>query len=182
MGLFDLFSRRANDSSDLSSEPRCDHYFFAHVVLRKAVFTNPVHCVTSLASSDCRQYLSELWDEVIAECERHRQGASLRLDDILIHKLRVGAFPCTLVEMPSPQYSTEAFFVAIILTVDITDQSQAMSVDSVRFLTLENGEPHEEEVHTVLGEWSSDGKHTTLGVGPYPELSEFVTSITGLIE
>lgn len=146
------------------------------------MFTNPVHCVTSLASSDCRTYLSELWDEVVAECERHQQPAELKLDDILIHKLRVGTFPCTLVEMPSPQHSTEVFFVAIVLTVDITDQSQTMSANSVRYLTLENGEPHEEEVHTVLGEWSSDGNYTTLGTGPYPELSEFVTSITGLVE
>ena len=56
-----------------------------------------------------------------------------------------------------------------------------MSENSVRYLTLENGEPHDEEVHTVLGEWSSDGNHHNLGPGPYPELSEFVARITDIV-
>jgi hypothetical protein len=83
--------------------------------------------------------------------------------------------------MPAPHFATEAFFVALILTVDITDQSQNMTSGSVRYLTLENGEPNEEEVQTVVGEWSADGRHTTLGPGPYPDLSDFVARITDLV-
>ena len=150
MGLFDFFSRGSSGSGQSGTEPRCDHYSFAHVVLRKAAFDNPTQCVTSLASANGRQYLTELWNDVISICETNHQPVEMTLDDILIHKLRIGTFPCTLLEMPSPQFCTEAFFVAIILTVDITDQSQNMSANSVRYLTLENGEPHEEEIHTVL--------------------------------
>ena len=83
--------------------------------------------------------------------------------------------------MPAPRFATEAFFVALVLTFDITDQSQNIPDGSVRFLTLENGEPNEEEVQTVIGEWSAEGNHSNLGLGTYPELSEFVTRITDVI-
>ena len=182
MGLFDFFSRGSNSRSPAGTEPRCDHYSFAHVVLRKAAFENPTLCVTSLASPDGRQYLAELWDNVVTTCREHEQPVEITLDDILIHKLRVGTFPCTLLELPSPRYSTEVFFVAIILTVDMTADTQNISGNSVRYLTLENSEPHDEEVHTVLGEWSAEGIHYILGTGPYPELSEFVAAITELFD
>ncbi|NQV23331.1 MAG: hypothetical protein HQ518_03095 [Rhodopirellula sp.] len=181
MGLFDIFSRGLSGKTLSGKEPRCDHYSFAHVVLRKAVFENPAHCVTSLASPDGRHYQSELWDNVVAACHEHHQPVELTLDDILIHKLRVGSFPCIIVEMPAPHFATEAFFVAIILKVDVTARSQNLSKEAVRYLTLENGEPHEEKVHTILGEWSADGRHNNLGPGTYPELGEFVACITDLV-
>tara|TARA_R110002072_G_scaffold302710_2_gene487656 strand:- start:181335 stop:181913 length:579 start_codon:yes stop_codon:yes gene_type:complete len=181
MGLFDFFSRGSGGKSQSGVDPRCDHYSFAHVVLRKAAFENPTKCVTSLASPSGKEYLSELWNQVLETCKQHNQPIELTLDDILIHKLRVGPFPCTILEMPAPHFATEAFFVALVLTVDITDQSQNMSDGSVRFFTLENGEPNEEEVQTVIGEWTADGKHSNLGPGTYPELSEFVTKITDLV-
>lgn len=181
MGLFDFFSKGSGGKSQSGSAPRCDHYSFAHVVLRKAAFENSTKCVTSLAANDGKEYLSELWNEVLEICKQHNQPVELTLDDVLIHKLRVGPFPCTILEMPAPHFATEAFFVALILTVDITDQSQNMTNGSVRFLTLENGEPTEEEVQTVIGEWTTDGSHNNLGPGSYPELSEFVTKITDLV-
>ena len=181
MGLFDFFSKGSGGKSRSGTDPRCDHYTFAHVVLREAAFENPTKCVTSLASTDGKQYLSELWNAVLETCKDHNQPVELTLDDILTHKLRVGPFPCTILEMPAPHFATEAFFVALILTVDITDQSRNMSNGSVRYLTLENGEPNEEEVQTVIGEWSTEGKHNNLGPGPYPDLSEFVARITELV-
>lgn len=181
MGLFDFFSRGSASKSPAGFDPRCDHYSFAHVVLRNAAFDNPTQCVTSLASTNGKQYLSDVWDNVVDICKQHNQPVELTLDDILIHKLRVGPFPCTILEMPAPRFATEAFFVALILTVDITDQSQNMSNGSIRYLTLENGEPNEEEVDTVIGEWSEDGQHNKLGDGTYPELGEFVAKITELV-
>ncbi|MDA1166457.1 MAG: hypothetical protein O3B13_25455 [Planctomycetota bacterium] len=181
MGLFDFFSRRANGNDPPGLVPRCDHYTFAHVVLRDAAFANPTHCMTSLASSDAGQYVAELWIELSSTCEQQQKPVEITPDDILIHKLRVGPFPCTLLEMPSPQFANEVFFVAIVLTVDMTNQSQNLSADSIRYLTLENGEPHDEEVHTVFGEWTADGSHISHGSGPYPELGEFVSRITDLI-
>jgi hypothetical protein len=181
MGLFDFFSRGSKSKSNTGTDPRCDHYSFAHVVLRKAAFENPTKCVTSLAAVDGNEYLSELWCEVVEICKQHNQPIELTLDDILIHKLRVCFFPCTILEMPAPHFATEAFFVALVLTVDITDQSPNISNGSVRFFTLENGEPNEEEVQTVIGEWSAEGDHSNLGPGTYPDLGEFVARITDLV-
>lgn len=181
MGLFDFFSRGAGSSNSSGTEPRCDHYSFAHRILREAAFRNPTECVTSLASPDGRQYLQQLWYEVDTACREYDQPVEISLDDILIHKLRLGAFPCTVVEMPAPQFSTEAFFVAIVLTVDMTATSQSLTEKSIRYLTLENGEPDEEKVETILGEWLPGGRHVSLGAGPYPELSGFVATVTELV-
>lgn len=181
MGLFDFFSRDPTGKGQSGTKPRCDHYSFAHVVLRKAAFANPAQCVTEAASTNGKQYLTQLWKDVVATCEKNHQPVDMTLDDILIHKLRIGTFPCTLLEMPSPEFCEEAFFIAMILTVDLTNQSPNLSANSIRYLTLENGEPHEEQVHTVLGEWSQDGNHIDHGPGPYPDLGEFVTRITDLV-
>lgn len=181
MKLFDFFSRGSSGRRSTRNEPRCDHYSFAHRVLREAVFRHPGECVTALASTDGKQYLEDLWSQVEAVCEEQDQSVEIELDDILIHKLRLGSFPCTVVEMPAPRYCSEAFFVAIVLTVEVTSQSRSLTPESIRYLTLENGEPDEEKVETILGEWLSDGRHQSLGSGPYPELSEFVATVTEVV-
>lgn len=179
MGLIDFFSRRARaEQNDRKDAPRCDHYSFSHIVLRDHAFQNPVSVVTELASASSHTSISDLWDAVEDICREHGEPVTLDPDDILIHKLAVETWPCALVEMPAAARKTEAFFVALVLTIDLNNPEAAVPPCPLRYLTLEFSETNSiDEVQTILGEWNQDGTHTSLGPGPEPNAESFILCI-----
>lgn len=184
MGLLDIFGRRPKPSdqrSGTSPAARCDHYTFAHVVLRDAVFDNPTQAVSQLGSSASGDFLALLWEQVISICQHFQQPVTVNADDILIHKIPVGTFPCALIEMPTPQYETEAFFIALVLTLDMSDQSWKDGTRVIRFLTLEFERGNERELRTVIGEWSSRERYISHGPGTYPSVDQFIAKVTELV-
>ncbi len=182
MGLFNLFSRQPKPAAAGPGDaPRCDHYSFTHVVLRDAAFANPTQCITTLASADSASYVAGLWQQVVATCKQHQQPAEIKPDDILIHKIRVGAFPCALIEMPTPQQSTEAFFVALVLAIDLSKADWKFEASPLRFITLEHACGDETQLKTVLGEWVSPERYISHGPGPYPGVDEFAKRVTEIV-
>jgi hypothetical protein len=184
MGLLDFFSRRGGQDEPSGNEARNDHYTFPHTVLREAAFADPTECVTTLASADAADYVTKLFEEVIQACQEFEFPVTMTPDDVLIHKLRIGPFPCTLIEMPTPNYPTEVFFVALVLTVDVTSREKQAPETSLRFITLEHGEvvdTQRDEIPTVLGEWMADESYVSHGEGPKPTIDEFVRSVNELV-
>lgn len=184
MGLLDFFSRRGRQENSPGNEARNDHYTFPHTVLREAAFGDPTECVTTLASADAADYVAKLFEEVVQACQEFDFPVTMTPDDLLIHKLRIGPFPCTLIEMPTPKFPTEVFFVALILTVDVTSREQQDPETSLRFITLEHGEivdQQRDEIPTVLGEWMADESYVSHGAGPTPTIDEFVRRINELV-
>jgi len=182
MGLLDFITRRSKPSVQRSGQnaARCDHYTFSHVVLRDAVFENPPHVVAQLAAGS-GDFIATLWEQVLSICQHFQQPATVNPDDILVHKIPVGTFPCTLIEMPTPQFETEAFFIALVLTLDMADQSWKDGSRVVRFLTLEFVKGDEQELVTVMGEWTSPERYISHGPGPYPNVAGFVAKIAELV-
>ena len=183
MGLLDFFSRRTRpEDSDQGDAPRCDHYSFAHVALRDAAFQNPVQTVTELASAESPGRIAILWDTVEQLCEDHGEPVTLNPEDILIHTVPIDARPCVLIEMPAAARKTEAFFVALVLRIDLNNPDAGFDVEPLRYLTLEFSETNSiDEVQTVIGEWNRDGTHNSLGSGPEPDIAAFVTSIEKIL-
>lgn len=183
MGLLDFLSRRSKPSEQRSGHDaaRCDHYTFSHVVLRDAVFENPPQVVAQLASAGSSEFIASLWEQVLSICRHFEQPSTVNPDDVLIHKIPVGTFPCTLIEMPTPQFQTEAFFVALVLTLDMADQSWKDGSRVVRFLTLEFAKGDERDLQTTIGEWTSRERYISHGPGPYPSVTEFVEKVRQLV-
>ena len=184
MGLLDFFSRLTGqrESGALPDDgPRCDHYTFTHVALRRAVFQDPAGCVAALGSSEVDSLIDRLWEEVLETCRAFEVEAVINPRDIMVHQVKAGSFPCTLIEMPAPERPTEAFFVAMLLMIDFANPDQGFQVSPVRYFTLENGEPDDDEITTVVGEWMADETHATHGPGPWPTADEFVECITGIV-
>ena len=185
MGLREFFTRRLGRAGgagrDGHSEPRCDHYSFAHVVLRDAAFQNPAGCVTTLASENSAEFLNGLWHSVGLLCEEHGQAMTVDPNDILIHKLPIGPYPCALIEMPTPQFATEAFFIALVLSVDLLNRSPQQPAKSLWYLTLEYSKLADCDIETVIGEWDSAGRHEARGPGPAPELDTFTARVRDIV-
>ena len=121
---------------------------------------------------------------MIQACQEFEFPVTMTPEDVLIHKLRIGPFPCTLIEMPTPKYLTEVFFLALVLTVDVTSREQQAPETSLRYITLEHGEivdAERDEIPTVLGEWMADESYVSHGTGPTPTIHDFVRSINELV-
>lgn len=184
MGLFEFFFRRSDRGSESGihgNEPRCDHSTLTHVVLRQAAFDRPTQFVTELAAPSGEGLPASLWESVAEICTDQNQPFEIDPDDILLHKLTVGSWPCAIVEMPSAAFPTEAFFIALILTIDLADRDQGFGEVPLRYLTLEFDCTDDDEIQTVIGEWSQDGTHFDHGAGPEPTLGAFVTRIAEII-
>lgn len=186
MGLLDFFSRRGrrDELSTTGNEARCDHYIFPHTVLREAAFADPTEVVTTLASADALDFITILFEDVEQACREFEYPVTMTPHDILIHKLGVGPFPCTLIELPTPKYAAEVFFVALILTVDVTSREKQTPETSLRFITLEHGQiidTERDEIPTVLGEWLADESYVSHGDGPAPTIDNFVRRINELV-
>lgn len=184
MGMFDFLSRKKGPAAGAgasANDPRCDHYSFTHQVLRQAAFDDPPGCMSVLASPDCDEYLATLWDTVEQTCEQYNQPVELSPSDIMVHRLRVGDYPCALVEMPTPAAPGEVFYVAIVLTLNLADRSKGFAERPLRYITLEETGRGGGALTTALGEWTAEDSHVEHGVGPYPGIEDFMSSVTELV-
>jgi hypothetical protein len=183
MGLFDWFRRKADpppeawSADDLLTDPRCDHYAFAHQALRAVALDNPLGCLAVLASPDARPFLADLVRSVTEFCRDRgmEPSAGLAVDDLTVHRVRALGHPCAVVEMPAPRAAAEAHYVAIALTAEPSENPEA------RYFTLEKGLQLDGAARAVLCEWTADGTHRNYGDGPPLGVERFLRAIEDLL-
>src|SRR5579885_790015 len=162
-------------------EPRCPHYTFAHVALRSVAFRHPAGCLGVLASPDAHAFLADLLRSVDEHCREMGRPGQLAVDDLNVHRGRCGDYPCAVVEMPRPRGITEAFFVALVLLVDMSADEPDFDHAALRYFTLEKGAMLGGPPRTVLCEWTADGSHVNYGDGPPAELGAFVDKVAEMV-
>ncbi len=188
MGLFDFFRRKqpkpaAPDlvEQDLD-EPRCHHYTFAHLALRSVAQEQPLAFLGVLASPDARRFLANLFQSVSEHCKEREPKPDFGIEDVAVHPVRIGHYPCAVIEMPRPRATTETFFVAAVLLADL-DQGLPDSKDvKLRYFTLEKGFVIGGPPRTVLCEWTAEGSHVNYGDGPEPQLEAFTEAVREMLE
>lgn len=187
MGLFDFFRRRprapdnAGDEPADLDEPRCHHYALAHLALRGVAFDQPLGFLGVLASPDARHFLSDMLASVAEHCKDREPRPDFSVDDLRVHRLRIGKYPCAVIEMPRPRAVAEAHFVAAVLLADPSDGLPDGERIPVRYVTLEKGSTIGGGARTVLCEWTADGTHANFGDGPPAELPAFARAVEELI-
>jgi hypothetical protein len=154
----------------VDSQPRPQHYIFAHRVLPSLFFQNPERFLEIL-KEDGIAFLRFYWDKV---------GSTLdSADTEPLHginyetRMLEDGTAVTLIELPPPQHMTEAYFTALVY------RPLGAGGDSLqRYFTLEYGmrilEPGE---RSVLCEWTADNRHVNYGEGPEPTSRAFFTAV-----
>jgi len=187
MGLFDFFGRKPDTRHDPGpveedlDEPRCHHYMLAHYALRGAAFDDPLACLGILASPDAQRFLSHLLQSVSEHCKEREPRPDFSAERLAVHKVRVGRYPCAVVEMPRPRATTEAFFVAAVLLADPKGGMSESEEIELRYFILERGFVLGGPPRTVLCEWTSEGKHVNYGNGPEARLELFVRAVEEMV-
>lgn len=199
MGLFDFFKRKRGKreepvppdaaSADLpetptrlrEERPHSHHYIFAHVALRQVAFENPLSCLGLLGSPDAMKFITGLWASVDSHCRERGETSTINPAEIVVHRLRIGNYPCAVVEMPEPWFMTGAYFVALVLAVPLAEVDPDLKDPPLLYYTLEKGASLDGGEPTVLCSWTKD-IHSNYGSGPEPTLEAFVRAVTDMVE
>ncbi|GAB4215388.1 MAG: hypothetical protein OHK0022_55240 [Roseiflexaceae bacterium] len=167
-------TQRRASQTDVSEEPRIQHYSFAHRLLPALAWQDPERLREALSGAGCQQLLLRIWRDIGSKLpqreriEPHGLAAELRSH---------GAFQIVLITLPPPVAITETYFVAYVFG---PHPGAAMPV---RYFTLEESFSFiAHHSRTVLGEWTPDNSHHNLGDGPEPELDAFYSRICQEIE
>ena len=187
MGRFDFFKRGGAGNKGPGGRererPRDQHYVFAHYVLRDLAFKHPLGCVGYLHSPDKEKMLASLWQEVGENCKASGSGDDGYVGGPppTVRHAAIGSFPSAIVVMPEPQGPTEAYFVAIVLHVDVAAIQRgedAPQQPQLSYYTLEKGVTLGGESRTVLCGWNAGGAHLNYGDGPPADFDAFVAAVT----
>lgn len=186
MALFDFFRRKPqtppphkSEEADLDT-PRCHHYTLAHQALRSIALEEPLAFLGILASPDAQRFLADLMQSVSEHCKAHEPQPDFSVQELVVHRMRLGRYPCAVIEMPPPRAITEAFFVAAVLLADPSEGMPPQEV-TLRYFTLEKGMTLEGPPRTVLCEWTAEGSHVNYGTGPEPRLEAFAEAVERML-
>jgi hypothetical protein len=177
-------------------EPRCVHYQFVHVALRTLVFSEPRLATALWELDDPGPLLDDIALQVVRACRGRGEGGEIRAEHLTLHKLRLGGYPCMIIEMPEPIATTEAYMLAILGRPDADgagaqaegeEEGEEEGEADVseedpqrRYFTLEYSS-HRPPPHTVLGEWTAQGSHMNMGGGPEPTVEAFVAELARFV-
>jgi hypothetical protein len=147
----------------------------AHVALRKFCEQNPGAFFGVMGSPKRDEFLQELWGKVRAHCDP-KGAPTFDIKDVTITTCRVRNFPTIIVTMPPPVEVAEAWFVGIVLKIDLDAQSAPEKPEFV-YLTLEKGANFDGIDRTILCAWDAEGAHVNYGNGPPPNERDFAGAI-----
>lgn len=151
-----------------ASQPRPAHHLFAHRGLPHTFLRNPPGIMAILASEDAVEFLSGMWGVVEKELPQ--------ADRIGCAGLSIDVFPladdahAAIVTMPAPQREFEAFFVAMVATLE---GAHAFA----RVFSLVLTSPPIARPEAALIEWDANGEHTFVKERAEPSPGAFAEAI-----
>lgn len=168
-------------------EPRLHHYIFAHQALRSLIFARPLELFALLGlEHKGLAILQTIWKKVGEELQAHG-GTPLPDQGLSAEIARSDGRPILLVQLPPPSGTTEAYFVAVIMTAPPRKRwLRSPNPPEIRYFTLERGADLSHmfpgfEAHNVLGEWTKDGSHLNHGPGPAAEKGAFLAAVAAMV-
>ena len=162
------------NQSLLLSEPRQDHYWFAHRVVRDACQQNPIQFFAGFSGirSD-NQYKLIQWMLDLTESLAGEPVTVLSFENLDVITDLIADCPSIIITMPPPLAITEAYMIGVVLTGEAEEKTQD---ESFRYFTLELGQNADGNLRTVICEWT-DEAHLNFGDGPSVSVDAFVQAI-----
>lgn len=157
------------------------HYLFAHRALPSVLFRDPAWTLGVLGGPDGERFVRDLWAQAGArvppEAQRPADGLAVQVGGTGGNGLIAS------VHLPPPREITEAYRIAIVAKVADPSAPSLDRLEYLRYFTLELG--HDlaaDRPCTFLGEWTRDGKHRNLGIGPAVDEDAFIRAIFEVLQ
>lgn len=168
-----MYQRTGTGRQEYLSEPRKQHYAFAHVHLRDRALKRPAVTVDELTGANSLQYLKVLWTRV-GMGSKNPNDEFIPADELELHNFRIGGtHRGVIIKFPEPKGPVEAFMAAIVIPADAKPGDHCRG----RYFTLELCLEHPST--TALCEWSDFG-HKMLTESPPPILEDFEKAIVNM--
>lgn len=159
----------------IKNAPRRQHYYFAHNFLRDRAFEHPKLFVEKFREKLATKYLRFLW-LTTGNLSKADEDDFIPDDGLQCFPIDIGdKYYGVLIQFPTPQKMTEAYFAAIILPIDADDSMLC------NFFTLEFTINNDGSEGTVVGKWNSRGSHFSLVAKSAPEKEAFVETVRQLV-
>ncbi len=126
-----------------------------------------------------KEFLKIIWDEVRKNCDKDGKP-TFAISDVGFTGTRVNECPAIIVRMPPPAKITEAYFVGIVLRIDVPAAS-ASEAPRIEYVTLEKGQRDGAEC-TYLCAWKHDGGRVNYGKGPPATEADFLKALETLLK
>jgi hypothetical protein len=166
--------QRTEDGERLEYGPH--HYVLAHVALRQVCFANPYGFFACMGADRRQPFLEDLWSKIRNNYDKDGPPP-FSIKDVKITTTSINNFPFLLIHMPEPQKTPEAYFIGIVLKIQLTELDRPPEKPEVQYFTLERGIDLEtKKVRTVFCEWQPE-KHLYFGDGPEPNPGAFMEAI-----
>jgi hypothetical protein len=179
MGIRDWFRGKPKGPETVSMRPRPRYYAMPHILLRQVGLEDPLFYLGVLASPDAPKFLSQL---MVTLDENDFEQDDFDVGTLRIHPVRIGQYPCAVVEFPQPRGITEVFYTALVALIDPANGIPEERTEvPARYFTLELGLSDDESQRTVLCEWNAT-THANFGDGPEPTVAAFVAEIEKMLE
>jgi len=154
-------------------EARLHHYLFAHQYLLKEVFERGELLLPALVGEEGPALLRSIWEVVGNSLDESERLEPEGLD--CCSRIMEGNRLIIVVVMPAVEGLAEAWFVGIV--GPLPDQPALP-----RMFTLEQGQDiFNDDVRTVMCEWTEDGRHRNFGTGSDVNVDDFVGAIEKII-
>jgi len=169
------------------------HYHFTHTALRQLAFSTPRELLDALDSPRCEGLFGRLLHRI--DCELWEgDSRTFGSSDIKVSSLLLKERPCAILQMPEPEQTGEAYFVAIWSRYDQgTFVQKAIAKNPadqplIDYFTLERASGLTRKCHqsapqsqspTCFCSWSHKGEHRNHGTGPVPSFDQFVKFLGG---
>jgi len=159
---------------------RTQHYEFAHGALPHLAHTNAPQVLAILNGPDGQRYLNDLWNKAgsrVGAAGAYGDGVPRCVVSATGNNGLVAA-----IHMPAPNQLAEAFITLIMARFADPESSSLDHLSWVRYFTLEHGLDHRSGAScTFVGEWTADGRHRNLGIGPPAQERAFVEHVLRML-
>ncbi|MCR9145165.1 MAG: hypothetical protein NXI24_23205 [bacterium] len=178
MGIFDRFKKKDRPQE----RSRDHHYYLAHYALRYVAHDDPLFFFAVLGSDESEKFLNHIFTNLCENVPDPAVQPHFGVEDLKIHRTRIGQYPVVTIEMPPALTMGEAYFATFVGLFDLSEAAGEKSEElRGRFFTLEVGQTLEGQARTVIGEWTHDESHLNYGTGPAPSLPEFLGAVEELL-
>lgn len=164
-----------NKTGQQRTSPRCGHYTFAHYALRMVAMDRPLLFFAEMASPQATDFLAAVLKMVEEDCQERGESLGFSAADLKVETGRLVNHPLVVIEMPPPLAMTEAYYIGIVLLVDVDHDGPLSEKPPLRYFTLEQTLGEDVTPQALLCEWSNSA-HMQCGECPI-SFDDFVRQI-----
>jgi len=168
-----LFNKNISSDSVSNDSLSMHHVIFSNKTLLNYMKSKTLEKIEALTNEEKNMTFNRLWFQVCRHADFH-EACKIYPEDIKFSKINIKGYPALFVKMPKPLFTSEAFFIAVVVTKPANSLKEEN--DEYRYFVLEKAEDSDGKNSTFFCEWQSENNFN-MDEGPKPNKKPFLESV-----